>query len=153
MNDKHSDLTDHERRTLRSLEEGITPPGELEDRVVDALRARGHLQEPRPRWGWALPVLRWGAAAALLALVFWSGTIFERARSGEPDAPTPAIITAVDGGTQAGVVAPPPVTTPRVEPLVVRSSVDFLAYADYSDASERSGKYRNPVQVGPPRND
>jgi len=74
-------LTAGERAAIDRLRREVPPSAGLEDRVVDTLRAAGHLRHPR---AWRRPVWQVAAAILLIAGGFFAG------RLRGPDSPLPS---------------------------------------------------------------
>jgi hypothetical protein len=92
MNDDSThELSSEEREAFRSLESERVYSIQREDRIVQALKERGLIQEARARW-WA-GVAKLAAAAAAVVIAFGLGAEYGR-RSSEPE--VPAAVPIVD---------------------------------------------------------
>jgi hypothetical protein len=79
MNDigHDDDLSDEERRMLRSLPREMVPPAVLEERVVEAMKGEGLLRAPETGRNWPRTLRRmgWVAATAAGLALFASGMV------------------------------------------------------------------------------
>jgi len=100
QDDCRDDLTPEQRALLEALPQEAAPPPELEERVIDALRARGLIRES-PSWA------KLAALAATLVLAV-SAAYLSGLRAGARQAPPPAAAQATYALMIFDPVAGPP---------------------------------------------